>query len=102
MNMYVIVRNDLSASYKMVQGAHALADFALRYPDEMEKWGNNTLIFLAVPSYRALIDLQQVLGPLCSKRDIPVVSFDEVDLDYQLTALCLYCDELLLADLPLA
>ena len=40
--MYIIVRSDLSETYRMIQGAHALAKFALDYPDEFQKWESNS------------------------------------------------------------
>lgn len=31
--LYVLVRRDLSHSYRFVQGAHAVAEWCLKYPD---------------------------------------------------------------------
>ena len=45
--MYVLVRKDLPSTYRMVQGAHAVAEYLLRYPDT--EWKNGTLVFLGVP-----------------------------------------------------
>ena len=83
--MYVIVRNDLAPVYKMVQGAHAIADYALLYPRRFRKWDNSTLIFLGV---RNLIELNDIVRRLCVNNDIDGwASFHEPDLDRQLTAL---------------
>lgn len=37
--MYVLVRLDLAEDYRMVQGAHALAKYALEHPSEFKTWG---------------------------------------------------------------
>jgi hypothetical protein len=95
--MYVIVRNDLSASYKMVQGTHALAEFALLRPAMFKSWGNGYLIFVAVPN---LIALREFLAKSLTYYDAQF--FCEPDLDGQLTAVCYYGDGELVANLPLA
>lgn len=100
--VYVIVRNDLSPSYKMVQGAHALAQFALNYPLTFKTWENQTLIFLGVSTYRALCTLYDTLkndqytyGYIPSK-------WCEPDLDNQLTAFCFVGESVLINELTLA
>jgi len=98
--MYVIVRGDLSSSYRMVQGAHALAEFQLKYPEEWLEWNNHTLIFLMVPNLRALRML--VYGRTEKNNGELGVVFQEPDLDCQLTAMCCYTDGVEFAQLPLA
>jgi hypothetical protein len=44
--MFVLVRNDLSKSQQGVQGGHALAQFALDWPDSFKKWNNRTIVYL--------------------------------------------------------
>jgi hypothetical protein len=96
--MYVVVRNDLSASYKMVQGAHALAKYAIKHPKRFENWNNGYLIFLAVPTLRALRDLQSTL----TENRIKFSLFFEPDIDDQLTSICFYGSGEYVLDLPLA
>lgn len=85
--MYVIVRNDLSNIYRMVQGAHALSQYAIDHPlffDEI--WNNQYLIFLSVFN---LIELKEVEQLLIEKR-VTYSKFYEPDLDHQLTAIAFY------------
>jgi hypothetical protein len=94
--MYIICRNDLSSSYKMVQGAHALAKYAIEYPKEFKKWNNGYLIFLAVPNLKALED-SCLSFCYCNAS-----YFREVDLYLQLTAIAYYGEGDFLSNLPLA
>ena len=43
--MYLVVREDLA--YKYIQGAHALAKYALDFPNEFKEWNNEYLICLS-------------------------------------------------------
>lgn len=88
MKMYVLVRNDLSASYKFVQGAHALAKFAFVLPDTFKEWGNRTIVFLSVRNLKEL----RVIENNLSITSINFCSFREEDLDDQLTSIACYCD----------
>jgi len=54
--MYVILREDLA--YKYIQGAHALAGFALRYPQAFKEWKNQYLINLSVFNGLALEQIE--------------------------------------------
>ena len=80
--MYVLVRRDLAETYRCVQGAHALAQFAVEHPKEFRIWNNNYVIFLGV---RNLIELREWHEKIegCSL-------FREPDLDMQPTALAYY------------
>jgi hypothetical protein len=80
--MYILVRKDLSETYRCVQGSHALAQFALEFPEEFKKWNNSTIVFLGV---RNLIELKTIKGKLmfCSV-------FREPDLENQETAIAFY------------
>jgi len=82
--MIVIVRNDLSNSYKMVQGSHALSQFAIDHTETFEIWNNKTLIFLAVPN---LISLRSLIN-FINNLNIRYSVFREPDLDDQETAIC--------------
>jgi hypothetical protein len=85
--MYVIVRNDLSSSYKMVQGSHALANFAVFLPDLFKEWDNNYLIFLGTPNFISLKKWWVYLSePFFRLRK---VAWYEPDLEGQMTAICL-------------
>jgi hypothetical protein len=84
--MYVLVRKDLSTVYGAVQGAHAVAQYALEHPEEFKQWGNEYLIFLGV---RNLMDLRYWGVRL--KENCKVCSvFREPDLDNQETAIACY------------
>lgn len=96
--MYVLVRNDLSDEYKFVQGAHSLADYAIKLPNKFKEWNNSTIVFLGV---RNLIDLRQMEGTL-SMKGISFTSFKEPDLDNQVTALACYCDGKIFNELKVA
>lgn len=84
--MYVLVRQDLSETYRMVQGAHALAQYALDHGPLFRVWGNRTIIFLAV---RNLMDMREWESRLEAdgKR---YSSFREPDLEGHITAIACY------------
>lgn len=84
--MYVLVRNDLSKTYQMVQGAHALAQFALKYPKEFSEWGNSTIVFLGI---RNLIEMRIWMRKLFDEDKI-CIGFMEPDLDNQITAIACF------------
>lgn len=82
--MYVITRKELSDSYRMVQGAHALASYALEFASLFRDWNNQYLIFLGtfLP-----VGLDEIKNNLIEKK-IPYSTFEEPDLNDQETALC--------------
>lgn len=84
--MYVLVRKDLDAIYRMVQGSHALAQYAIEHPIEMNLWGNRTIVFLGVRNEDAL---QLIEYKLRMKNKI-YSTFREPDLHNQLTAIACY------------
>ncbi|MFW6219839.1 MAG: hypothetical protein ACOC33_03285 [bacterium] len=98
--MYVIVRGDLSTEYRMVQGAHALAQVAINNPVDFEKWGNEYLIFLKVWNYNSIVSLFYKL----LSEGYAITKFNEPDLNGQMTAIALYTevDNPLIKNLPLA
>lgn len=88
--MYLILREDLA--YKYIQGGHALAAFALGYPDEFEEWDNQYLICLSVFNGLALKDVLTMLND-STVGDLPFEEFYEPDLQSELpTAICIFED----------
>lgn len=91
--LYVLTRNDLGLAYQAVQGAHAVAQFVLDYPNH--EWKNGYLIFLAVENEG---DLKEWRGHLQfdndevydERKQISFSMYYEPDLDNQLTALAVY------------
>lgn len=84
---YCIVRSDLPAGYQAVQGAHALLDFAVRYPEEIKEWNlnSNYLIMLQVKDEEELLDFLYRANSL----GIKTVGFNEPDIGNELTAIAL-------------
>lgn len=96
--MYVITRDDLGTVYKMVQGAHALAQFMLEHGQVAKEWNNQTIVFLSV-------DDEQKLTKLASKLDRSFQKFSyfrEPDIGNQLTALASYGDGKIFGNIRLA
>jgi hypothetical protein len=108
--MYVIIRGDLHPTYAMVQGSHALAQFALKRPDTFKKWNNSYLIFLKVFNYYELLKEMSRLSYYRTNgshkkflENIKTMAiFKEPDLDNQLTAIAIYDDGRKVKGLPLA
>lgn len=113
LRMYVLVRQDLAETYRMVQGAHAVAQYALNGLNAtiqdnnsiycnvfFKEWKNQYLIFLGVPNYISLKEWKNKLD----ERGKTFSAFYEPDLDNQLTAIA--CIESSVSDffkeLPLA
>lgn len=84
--MYVLVRLDLAETYRIVQGSHALAQFALDNPTLFSMWKNGTIVYLGV---RGLKDLKGWL-PKLSEANKYYSPFYEPDLDGQLTGIACY------------
>lgn len=96
--MYVLVRSDLSDTYRLVQGSHALAQFVLDKPEHFALWNNGTIVFLSV---RGLKDLRIWLYRLQSAGKVHAL-FCEPDLDGQMTAIACYDTGEIFTDLKLA
>ena len=92
--MYVLVRKDLAETYRIVQGSHALAQYALDHPVEFQKWHNTTIVYLGV---RNLVELKAWNLELLKKK--VASSFFEPDLDNQITAIACYDDGRIFKDL---
>lgn len=84
--MYVLVRRDLSETYRLVQGAHALAQYALEQPDLFCAWNNSTIVFLGVRNLMEMREWESLLAEN-GKRFSP---FHEPDLDGHLTAIACF------------
>jgi len=84
--MYVLVRSDLADTYRCVQGAHALAAFALRYPEIFRQWNNGHLIFLGV---RFASGIEHWSSLLCLQNKLSA-TFIEPDQDNRPTAVACY------------
>ena len=95
--MYVLVRNDLAETYKLVQGSHALARYALEFHEAFLKWNNSTIVFLAVRNIKELNEYSLKLH--YAEKDFSL--FFEPDLG-QVTALACYDDGLIFKDLRIA
>lgn len=90
--LYVLTRNDLGLVYQSVQGAHAVAQFVLDYPDH--EWKNGYLIFLGVEDHHELqtwwgeLNLQNEMKS--KEKQSPISIFKEPDLNNELTAVAIY------------
>ena len=96
MNLYVIVRNDLSRSQKAVQAIHASAEYFLY--EKVNNWNNGTVIYLKVKDETELLDLETRI----KKMSIPYRSFREPDTGNDMTALALIGEKKLFRELTLA
>ena len=86
--MYVLVRKDLDAVYRMVQGSHALSQFLIEQPELGKEWNNTTIVFLGE---RNEDSLNLTAFKLQMKKKI-FAEFREPDLKNQLTAIACYDD----------
>lgn len=84
--MYVLMSRQLEYSKPYVQGAHALANFSLEFPEEFKEWNNHTLVFLGCK------DIEKERFLLKNKLSENISSFNEPDYDNRLTAICVYTD----------
>lgn len=84
--MFILVRKDLGNPYKMVQGAHALAQYALEHTQEFNEWNNHTIVFLDVKNEKSLLKWKDKL--FYSDKKISV--FIEPDIGDQITAISCY------------
>lgn len=84
--MYVLVRMDLSNSYRSAQAIHAVSLYALAHTEQFHCWNNGTVIILGVHN---LIELRYWCSKLRENKKLYSV-FLEPDLDIQETALACY------------
>jgi len=95
-NLYVIIRNDLTRSQKVVQAVHASAEFLLH--ENSHVWDNGTVVCLKVRDEQELLNIEQSL----KKMSLPYRSFREPDTGNDMTALALVGERNLFRDLTLA
>ena len=82
----IIVRSDLEPGYKVVQSAHALADFAVKFDSEFKQWqlGSNYLCCLEA-SQDKIDKILYKLKDLGIKYEV----FHEPDIGLQMTAVAI-------------
>lgn len=82
----IITRSDLKPGYKVVQSAHALADFAVKFEKEFKKWqlGSNYLCCLEATEFK----IQKILNKL-EELKIKYNVFLEPDIGNELTAVAI-------------
>lgn len=82
--MTIICRDDMAPGYKVVQSAHALADFAVKHQDEFMKWqmGSNYLCCLEASEMKINLTIEK-LKSLGIKYHI----FCEPDIGNKMTAI---------------
>ena len=99
LKMYVLVRRDLSETYRNVQAVHAVAQYSLEGDQELyRRWGNSTLVHLAVGNLGSLRRWADTLEEKGKK----FVPFKEPDLDDQITAIACVDTGEIFKKLPLA
>ena len=79
MKLYVLVRKDLSDSYRAVQGGHAVAQYMLDYG----VWKNETLVYLGVKNEEHLKKWKYKLDQINAKYSC----FVEPDIGDQITSI---------------
>lgn len=97
----IVVRADLPPGDVLAQTAHAVAEFAEKYPEPFLSWkkASNTLLIKSVPSEGALASLRL---RLISKR-AEFAEFREPDMNNAMTSIALVPGfDILARDLPLA
>jgi len=83
--LYIIVRKDLSESYRAVQAGHAVAEWLLHD----QSWKNETLIYLGVENETDLLRW----GNKLNFKGIKYVGFNEPDINNELTAIATVCND---------
>lgn len=91
--LYVLVRKDLSPSYRAVQAGHAVAEWLLHD----QSWQNDTLVYLTTRDEWSLCRWADKLD----SKDIKWVGFREPDLGNQLTAIAVLSDGKIFKNLEL-
>ena len=96
--MYVLVLNCLEDRYKIIQGSHAVCQYALDFPDKFTKWDNKTVVYLGVRNPEEIIIWTTNLE--CAGKNISY--FREPDLYGIITAVACYDTGEIFKDLKLA
>ncbi len=87
--LYVLIRDDLDKPYQAVQAGHAVAQYLLDYPGD--SWQNSYLIYLNVSDLKALEFWKWKAEK--HLHTVAVSSFCEPDLNNELTAIAVRCDD---------
>lgn len=96
--MYILVRKDLGHTYKMVQGAHGLAQYMLEHTQGAKHWNNNTIVFLDVDSEEKLDNWIYKI----ESHGLNYSKFYEPDINNQLTSVACYTDSKIFKSLQVA
>lgn len=82
--MTIICRDDISAGYKCVQSAHALAEFAVKFEHDFKQWqmGSNYLCCLEASDRR-----YELVKNKLDVLKIKYVEFKEPDIENRVTAM---------------
>lgn len=94
MQMYILIRRDLTSSQQAVQGGHALAEFLMNCS---QNWNNGTLIYLGVNNEFHL----QKWGDKLSQLNVDFIEWREPDMSNEITALATYSDRKIFKSLNL-
>ena len=89
------MRKDLSKSQQAVQAGHAVAEYLLRGPFTF--WGNGTLVYLGVRDKEELTHWNSRITDF----GYETAEFYEPDMDNEITAFAVECDEGLVKRLKL-
>lgn len=95
--LYVLIRKDLSFSYRSVQAGHAVAEWLLQHGQINKEWENGTLIYLDVENEQELILWTERLD----RRDMKWTGFREPDIGDQMTAIACLTDSKVFSNLKL-
>lgn len=96
--MYVLVLNCLEDKYKIIQGSHSVAKYAIEHRISFYVWNNETIVYLGV---RNPVELTHWRDRLLAKKKL-ISCFREPDLFNTLTAVACYDDGKILRGLKLA
>jgi hypothetical protein len=88
--MFILVREDLDPSYRMVQGMHAVHKLAETLPISCDPT-KTTFVCLKVKTMRALYNWINKMSDATNLERMVVWS--EPDLDNQMTATACYCED---------
>lgn len=82
----IITRKDLTPGYKVVQSAHSLADFAVKYWNEFKAWQCNSNYLCCLEASESRIEI--ILSKL-DQLKIKYSVFLEPDIGNQITAVAI-------------
>lgn len=82
----IITRNDLTPGYKVVQSAHALADFSVKYRHEFCEWQSRSNFLCCLEASKSKIDI------ILSKLDLLKIKYSvflEPDIGNEFTSVAI-------------